>query len=79
VPLIKKKFTARNPSNKSTHRDVRPSTLSKASTGRVFRPQFCSTKRFKLRRPEKASFSIVSNLLSDNILRKIRKWENGDV
>jgi hypothetical protein len=51
-----------------TYKDVRLSTLSKASTGRLLSPLFCRTKRFKFLKPEKASRSIVCNLLSDKIL-----------
>lgn len=52
----------------NTYSDVRPSTLWRASTGRLLSPQFCNTRRFKDLSPMKASRSIVSNLLSDNVL-----------
>lgn len=61
----------------STYNDVRLSMLWKTSTGTLFSPQFCKTKRFKLLRPKNASRSIESNKLSDRILRKklFTSWE----
>jgi hypothetical protein len=40
VPLVIKKFITKELFKKSTHSDVRLSTLSKASMGRLFSPQF---------------------------------------
>jgi hypothetical protein len=69
--LVKKSNFYEPTAKSSTHNDVRLAMLAKASMGRLEleSPQFINTRRFTFK-PTKASVSIVSNLLSVNILRK---------